>query len=225
VKGERGRGGSATFIADDVAGALAAARGVAATGVPCFAQEYVPGATHLVGGVFDRGEPVRLYTAEKLELLPARTGPSIVLRSTRHRRLLDAALATFAMLGVHGLASADFILTPEGEPVLLEVNPRPWGSIAAAADAGVDLWAPLRALLAGERPRACLDMEEGIVTRVFPLYLGSRARWRGLRALRDAWADLRGAQGAPWRDAGQASHLLHRLARVGFNWPRPPSSR
>lgn len=225
VKGERGRGGVATYIADDVAGAATAARAVAATGVPCFAQEFVPGATHLVGGVFHRGEPVRLYAAEKLELLPARTGPSIVLRSTHHRRLIDAALATFAMLEVHGLASADLIVRPDGEPVLLEVNPRPWGSIAAAADAGVDLWSPLAAVLSGKRPPTSLDFAEGVVTRVFPLYLASPAHWRGLRALGEAWADLRGAQGAPWRDMGQATHLLHRLARVALEWPRSTLSR
>jgi hypothetical protein len=217
VKGVRGRGGSATRIADSAERAVAAAQELGARG-ECFLQQYVRGATYLVGGLFRRGRPLRLYAAEKLELHPARTGPSIALRSVREPQLVASALLLFEALELDGLASMDFVRGSGGTFHFLEVNPRPGGSIAAAAAAGVDLFTPLAQLLRGEEPRAELGYRAGVSTRVFPLYLLATAHWRGLRALSEAAADLRDVQGLPWRRPAQALHLLHRLTRVAANW-------
>ena len=221
VKGVRGRGGSATRIVDSAADAVSALREIGAAGDGCFVQEYVAGATYLVGGLFDEGRPLRLYAAEKLELHPARTGPSVRLRSVCEPRLLEYACALARDLRLTGLASMDFIRRADGEFLFLEVNPRPWGSIAAAAEAGVDLFTPLAALLGGgPAPAPDVEYRAGVESSVFPLYLLAPAHWRGLRALGELVGDLRGAQGAPWRQPRQAAHLLHRLVRVGRNWGR-----
>ncbi|MFL5580476.1 MAG: ATP-grasp domain-containing protein [Gemmatimonadaceae bacterium] len=227
VKGERGRGGSATFIASSVADATRAARAMVAAGETPFFQEYVHGATHLVGGVFQAGRPLRLYAGEKVEQHPPRVGPASRMRSVAPPRLLDVALATFAALEWTGMASADLVARADGEFLLLEVNPRPWGSIAGAAAAGVDLFGPAAELLRGRTPSADLRYAVGVETRVLPLYLLARGTWSPRRVpstLRALAADLAGAQGKPWRSPAQAAHLLHRLVRVGRNWRRaaPP---
>jgi hypothetical protein len=218
IKGEAGRGGCATRIVATKAEALAAWASLRER-TTCFAQELVHGATWIVGGTFDHGRPVRLWAAEKLELHPARTGPSIALRSAHAPALVEAALAVFALLQVHGIASADFIRAPDGRFLFLELNARPWGSIAAARAAGVDVFGPMAALLRGERPPADLRWAAGVESRVFPLYLAARPHWRGLRALREAAADLRGEQGALWREPWQAAHLVRRLLGVRRRWP------
>ena len=222
VKGVRGRGGVATRIASSIADVVKAVRATTRTGVECFLQQYVSGPTYLVGGLFRAGDPIRIYAGRKLEQHPRTTGPATMMRSVHEPSLLEPALAVFRELRVSGLASVDFIATEDGPPryLFLELNPRPWGSITAAADAGVDLFTPLAEMLAGAAPAVDLAYRVGVDSTVFPLYLLSRVRWRMGRAIGNAVHDLRGVQGTPWRSAGQAAHLLHRLYRVGRNWPR-----
>lgn len=231
VKGIRGRGGSETWIASTYADALHAVRMAHASDIPCFMQRYIVGATYLVGGVFDGGRPVRLYAGEKVEQYPVRTGPSIRIRSTHDPALVETALAVFRTAGVTGLASADFIRDDEGREgaagryLFLEVNPRPWGSITAAAEAGVDLFSPLAELLRGATPETDLTFGPGIESTVLPLYFRSRAFWLGGRVIRSLMHDLRGPPGVPWREPGQAAHLLYRLYRVARNWPSHATDR
>lgn len=176
-------------------------------------QEYIAGATCLFGGVFHDGLPLRVYAAEKLEVHPPRTGPAIRLRSDDHAALVEVGRRVARELRWTGFASIDLIRRPDGRCVLLEVNPRPWGSIAAASDAGVDLFAPFAALLAGTVPPADLAFAANRECMIFPRYLLSPAyRSPGglVRALRDLCAD----QGTEWRHPGFLRHILHRLYRV-----------
>jgi hypothetical protein len=134
--------------------------------------------------------------------------------------LLEVALTVFRELRWTGLASVDFIAASGGRHLFLELNPRPWGSITAAAEAGVDLFTPFAEMLRGRAPTADLAFRPNVESTVFPLYFLSRPFWRRGRALDAAVRDLAGSQGVPWRTVGQATHLLHRLYRVGRNWPR-----
>lgn len=102
-------------------------------------QTFVSGPTYLVGGAFLNGRAVRLVAAEKTEVDPAVTGPSIRLLTTQEPQLLEAARQVFRSLHFTGIASADFMRAANGEFLFLEVNPRPWGSIGVARHAGVDL--------------------------------------------------------------------------------------
>lgn len=218
VKGARGRGGSATRIAASIPAARAAVREITGRGIPCFLQRYVAGETWLAGGVFDAGRPLRWYCGVKRVQQPPGTGPAAVIESAHDDALDEIARRVFAAARVSGLASADFIRDRDGRFHFLELNPRPWGSLAAAAEAGVDLFAPLAALMAGESPPADLRYRAGVRTTVLPLYLLSARCWLSGEALGSLRRDLRGAQGAPWREPLQAMHLLARLARVWRNW-------
>ncbi len=218
IKGVIGRGGCATFIARSAAEAETAVRRLGAA--RCFAQEFVEGATYIVGGVFDRGRALRIHVARKSMQYPPRVGPASRLETVDEPALLDAALATFASLRVTGLASVDFIRRPRGEFAFLEINPRPWGSISAAREARVDVFTPLARLLRGESPEVDLSYDVGVSSSVFPLYLASRDEWRHPRLLMQCMVhDLTSASGRIWRHPRRAAHLCRRLVHVARAWP------
>jgi hypothetical protein len=215
VKGDRGRGGANTYIVDTLSAAVAKVDAIQRNGAECFLQRYVTGRTYLVGGVFHEGCPVRLYAAEKLAQHPSRTGPGTRLRSVIHGALLEPALAVVRALCWTGIASVDFIRDARGRFLFLELNPRPWGSIAAAAEASVDLFGPLASLLRNELPTPKLEYRRNVETAVLPLAFLS-----GPRAALAAMRELTGPQARLWWPPRQGMHLAHRLTRVAWNWPR-----
>ena len=179
----------------------------------------VAGATYLFGGLFRDGRPVRIYAAEKLEQHPPRTGGAIRLRSTDDAALVDIGSRVMHELRWTGFASADFMRRPDGRYVLLEVNPRLWGSLAGARSAGVDLFAPFAELLAGRTPRPDLAFAANDDCLIFPRYLSS-AKHRNVASAKQAIRDLRGDQGRHWLDPMFALHILRRLY-----WMRRQSQR
>jgi D-alanine-D-alanine ligase-like ATP-grasp enzyme len=62
-------------------------------------------------------------------------GPAAVLTSVADPALAAAAVRAAAAAHVTGLASLDFVRDAGGGYHFLELNPRPWGSIDAAARA------------------------------------------------------------------------------------------
>ncbi len=140
VKGARGVGGSQVRIAeshDAVHQAVTELRNM--TGEYPALQEFLTGATYLVGGLFDQGRPVYMLAAEKTEMYPSRTGPAIALTSRDEPELIQAAAVIFGALGHSGIASSDFVRGCDGRFRFLEVNPRPWGSYSFASSIGIDL--------------------------------------------------------------------------------------
>lgn len=207
VKGVAGAGGQTVRIAGSALDAEARWREMPGGGEPAFLQRYVHGATYLVGGLFDDGVPLRVYAAEKTEMHPPLTGPSVRLRTVDDEALVAAALAVFRALRWSGVASADFVRGADGRFYFLEVNPRPWGAVAAAAAAGVDLFTPLAALLAGRVPDAQLGWRAGVDRALFPQHLEARAQGGTVLALARAVADVRGWRAAPWHNPGLVLHL------------------
>ena len=55
-------------------------------------------------------------------------------------------------LNWHGVAMVEFKLDPDGQHWLMEINPRFWGSLALAIDAGVDFPMGLLRIARGEKP-------------------------------------------------------------------------
>ena len=209
VKGSIGRGGKATFIVRSLREARRAASRIRALGAHPFAQGYICGVTHLAGGLFEKGRALRFYCGAKRVQVPARTGPAAEIVSTADPAFTNLALRAFEVSHVTGLASADFIRDQRGVYHFLELNPRPWGSIAAAHDAGVDLFTPLTALWRGDSIKPDLAFRPGVRSTVFPLALLSMRCWASGSALRSVPAT---------RDPRLAAHLAHRLVRVAYNW-------
>jgi hypothetical protein len=117
----------------------------------------------------------------------------------------------FRELAWTGFASADFMRRRDGSYVLLEINPRPWGSIAAAAAAGVDLFTPFAILISGGSPTVDLTFRSREDCRIFPRYLLSPASY-SLRGAGHALRDLLGPQGREWRDPRFLLYALRRMA-------------
>lgn len=211
MKGATGVGGERVRIVDSRGELdLAVQRARELGGAWCF-QEWASGPTYLVGGVFDEGRALRLYAGEKLEQFPPRVGPAIRLRSTLDARVREVGTAAMQELWWTGFASADVIRRADGTVALLEINPRPWGSIGCAASAGVDLMTPFAAMLRGEIVDESLACRDGDEHAVFPRYLMAPA-YRGLRGAIMAARDL--VRESEWRHPRFLMHALRRLGRL-----------
>jgi carbamoyl-phosphate synthase large subunit len=218
IKGSTGRGGNATRIRSSLVAAQRSARQLIRRGVVPFAQKFVPGPTVLAGGLFAEGRPLRFFSGIKTVQCPARVGPAAEITSADDPVLMVTAQQVFAATGVTGLASIDLIRDERGRYQFLELNPRPWGSIAAAASSGVDLWGALSSLWRSERVAPRLEFRPGVRTPVFPLYMLAPSYWRSGRALEALRLDLARALAAARAEPALAGHIVHRLLRVGLNW-------
>lgn len=140
VKGAGGIGGKQVRIVESPEAAFQAVTELYnQTGAYPALQQFMTGATYLVGGLFDEGRPVFMIGAEKTEMYPPRTGPAIHLTSRDEPELIQLATTVFSALGLTGIASADFVRGRDGHFRFLEVNPRPWGSYGLAETIGIDL--------------------------------------------------------------------------------------
>ena len=102
-------------------------------------QEYVPGNGYGVSLLFNHGDLRAIFTHKRLREYPITGGPSTLRESVRHPEMEKIALKLLDHIGWHGVAMVEFKLDKRtNKPVLIEVNPRFWGSINQAIAAGVD---------------------------------------------------------------------------------------
>jgi predicted ATP-grasp superfamily ATP-dependent carboligase len=105
-------------------------------------QEYIPGE----GGVYGVGVLLNMssrarasFVYRRIRSYPVSGGPSTLRESVRRRDLQDTAEYLLSSLGWTGVAHVEFKTDQrDGRPKLMEVNPRFWGSLALAVEAGVD---------------------------------------------------------------------------------------
>jgi hypothetical protein len=218
IKGVRGRGGNATFVCEKLSDARAAVRQLTERGACPFAQTYIRGSTFLAGGLFDGGRTLRFFSGEKIAQYPARIGPAAVLTSVDDPALTVAASRVASAINLTGLASMDFVRDADGQYFFLELNPRPWGSIQAAARAGIDLFTDLVRLWRSEMPTSSSGIRAGVRTPIFPLYLLSARAWRSGAAVHALLPDTQRALALARAEPMFAAHMVHRLARVAINW-------
>jgi predicted ATP-grasp superfamily ATP-dependent carboligase len=150
-----------------------------------YLQQYVNGPSYLAGGLFSEGVPLRLFAAEVTQQSPDKIGPAVSVRSCGDAELLQSFCALVKAVQWTGFAQADYVRDEHGRFAFLEVNPRPWGSIAAAARVGVDFFTPLVQLFRGEMPDARLDFPSGRDIALFPQRV--RAHLRSSRAFVSRW--------------------------------------
>jgi predicted ATP-grasp superfamily ATP-dependent carboligase len=105
-------------------------------------QERIPSHGQGVGAalLFDSSHtPVAGFTYKRLREYPITGGPSTVRESTRDPRLLEWGIRLLRALDWYGVAMVEFKIDPrDGQPKLIEINPRFWGSLELAIAAGVD---------------------------------------------------------------------------------------
>jgi len=102
-------------------------------------QEYIKGEGYGVSMLFNNGDPRATCTHRRLREYPVTGGPSTLRESVSHPAMEKIARDLLGHYQWHGLAMVEFKLRDsDKKPVLIEVNPRMWGSINLSILAGVD---------------------------------------------------------------------------------------
>lgn len=169
VKGDTGESGETVRIVQNP-GELAAnyrevcARESRADARPAL-QEFVPGTAYSVGGLYHHGRALRVIVHRKLVRYPHPYGGRTVRGITEDcPEVCREAFRIFEALEYTGLGHVEFIRDErDGRFKFLEVNPRLWGTIGVARQAGVDLFSPYRDLVAGIAVEPDLRFRSGIV--------------------------------------------------------------
>jgi len=115
----------------------------------------------------ERGQPKASFVHKRLREYPVTGGASTLRESVRNDNIRDMALTLLKALDWFGVAMVEFKLDPrDGLPKLMEVNPRFWGSLSLAIEAGVNFPYLLYRMSRGE------DFEP-----VEHYRIGKRCRW------------------------------------------------
>lgn len=131
-------------------------------------QEFIPGYGMGVFVLADEGKVLARFSHRRLREKPPWGGVSVLRESAPFPEELRAPVdALMASLSWRGVAMIEFRIDErDGTPYLMEINPRFWGSLQLAVDAGLDFPLLLHGLAQGRRPAAD------------PGYrIGARSRW------------------------------------------------
>lgn len=129
-------------------------------------QAYAPGRGKGVFALCDGGRVVAKFAHERLrDTRPTGSGSSLRRSVPPEPRLVGPAERLLAEMRWHGPAMVEFRDEGSGEPSLMEVNGRFWGSLQLGIDAGVDfplLWV---SVLRGERVSPAGGYADGVTLR------------------------------------------------------------
>lgn len=102
-------------------------------------QEYIEGDGYGVSVLFNQGDLRAKFTHKRIREYPITGGPSTYRISVKHPRMESLAIELLKHFDWHGVAMVEFKLNKRTKkPVLMEINPRFWGSINQAVKSGVD---------------------------------------------------------------------------------------
>ncbi len=118
------------------------------SGLPML-QEYIPGDGCAFFAIYNNGVCGPTFQHKRVREYPVTGGASSCAESYKSERLEHYGRALLDSLKWHGVAMVEFKLDQNDNPVLMEINPKFWGSTDLALEAGVDF------------PRAILDIYLG----------------------------------------------------------------
>lgn len=105
-------------------------------------QELIPREGPGYGASFlmdEKGHVKASFVHKRLREYPVTGGASTLRESVRHDDIRDMALTLLKALDWFGVAMVEFKVDPrDGMPKLMEINPRFWGSLSLAIEAGVN---------------------------------------------------------------------------------------
>ena len=106
---------------------------------PFMIQEYIEGEGQGIFALYRQGEPVCFFAHRRLREKPPQGGVSVLSESRAiEPRMRDIADKLLSAAHWNGVAMVEFKVAADGTPYIMEVNPRFWGSLQLAIDAGVD---------------------------------------------------------------------------------------
>jgi predicted ATP-grasp superfamily ATP-dependent carboligase len=204
---------------DELAAGLAALPSAA---YPILLQQQIFGPGIGIFFLIWEGHTQALFAHRRIREKPVSGGVSVYRESVAaDPSLVERSRALLDRFGWQGVAMVEYkVDAGTGQPYLMEVNGRFWGSLQLAIDAGVDFPSLLVALACGEHPAPVIHYRTGVRSR---WWLGDLDHL--LQQIRRP-GDVRFPPGTPGR--GQALLDFLRLWRPGdrgevFRWsdPRP----
>ncbi len=114
-------------------------------------QEYVHGHGEAIFLLASGGRPLVQFAHRRLREKPPTGGVSVLRQSIEpDAQLLEGSRRLVEDLDWTGVAMIEFRRAPDGRAFLMEMNPRLWGSVQLAIDAGVDFPTLLATLHCGD---------------------------------------------------------------------------
>ena len=102
-------------------------------------QEGVPGDDYCATFLFERGELRATMTYHNLRSYPVKSGTGVLRETVKAPAIEMIGESLLGGLGWHGVAEVDFRWQGgDSQPWLIEVNPRFWGGLTQAVEAGWD---------------------------------------------------------------------------------------
>lgn len=102
-------------------------------------QEFIPGHGEGLFALCQRGELLACFAHRRLREKPPQGGVSVLRESVEIAKdVRGASESLLADLGYSGIAMVEYRRAPDGRLTFMEINPRPWGSMQLAVDAGID---------------------------------------------------------------------------------------
>ena len=101
-------------------------------------QEYVEGEGRGLFALLDDGEERAVFMHRRIREYPITGGASTAAESIADADLRELGLRLLRALRWHGVAMVEFKRRADGSYVLMEINPKFWGSLDLAIAAGVD---------------------------------------------------------------------------------------
>lgn len=134
---------------------------------PLLVQQYIPGQGQGIFALYVQGKLVTFFAHRRLREKPPWGGVSVLSESiVPNPQMREATQTLLDHLRWHGVAMAEFKVTNDGTPFLIEVNARFWGSLQLAVDAGVDF------------PWFLFQVANGMVPAITDGYtIGVKCRW------------------------------------------------
>ncbi len=125
-------------------------------------QQFIPGRGGGIFALYDRGRPVCFFSHRRLREKPPCGGVSVLSESAAlDPAMLESARRLLDAVEWHGVAMVEFRIDDDGQPWLMEVNTRFWGSLQLAIDAGVDFPSLLYRIQRGDTPAETRDYRKG----------------------------------------------------------------
>lgn len=152
---------------------------------PLVVQSKIEGKGMGFFALYQNGGCVRMFMHQRLRELPATGGASWAAKGIYSQSLMDQGVALLDSLEWHGPAMVEFKQpNDESDAVLMEVNPKFWGSLDLAIASGVDFPSDTCRVAMGEKLDKNFDYIKGI-NYVWPLenlsgYLGD-SELRGMK--------------------------------------------
>ncbi len=141
IKPNRGTGGKGITVVDSPEKLKSTYNYVLNQYGPSIIQEKIPFKDkYTVGALFNRDSKVRrVCVLKEVRWYPVDAGAASFVETVKQSDVLKCSLKLLESLNYYGIADVDLVIDERnGKPVLMEINPRFWGSLQGAISAGVD---------------------------------------------------------------------------------------